>query len=205
MENIMVTKESLYLVAEYRATTPVPQYVVPETEEEHDILIEFIAGLELVSDSPLLDAPPISLELVATAALTATMMNFAANFMGNRPAGERETHIAFTCLDDGAFISLNDDMKQGDVVTGYMSYLPLTHAGVKESTAVFSKVLKDPDTLIMAFKAAISAMEIVKEVEKQAKIDVLQYEADKTSMDKLLEDISVIDTVGTDVGNNSTE
>jgi uncharacterized protein YnzC (UPF0291/DUF896 family) len=48
-------------------------------------------------------------------------------------------------------------------------------------------------------------MEIVKEVEKQAKIDVLQYEADKTSMDKLLEDISVIDTVGTDVGNNSTE
>jgi hypothetical protein len=204
MENIMVTKESLYLVAEYRATTPVPQHVVPETEEEHDILTDFIAGLEIISDSPLLDAPPITLELVATAALTATMMNFAANFMGNKPAG-RETHIAFTCLDDGAFISLSEDMKEGDPVTGYMSYLPLTPSGVKESTEVFSKVLKDPDTLILAFKAAISAMEIVKEVEKQAEIDVIQYEADKTLMDKLLEDISVIDTVGTDVGNNSTE
>ena len=200
----MVTKESLYLVAEYRATTPVPQHVVPETEEEHDILTDFIAGLEIISDSPLLDAPPITLELVATAALTATMMNFAANFMGNKPAG-RETHIAFTCLDDGAFISLSEDMKEGDPVTGYMSYLPLTPSGVKESTEVFSKVLKDPDTLILAFKAAISAMEIVKEVEKQAEIDVIQYEADKTLMDKLLEDISVIDTVGTDVGNNSTE
>ena len=193
----MVTKESLYLVAEYRATTPVPQHVVPETEEEHDILTDFIAGLELISDSPLLDAPPITLELVATAALTATMMNFAANFMGNKPAG-RETHIAFTCLDDGAFISLSEDMKEGDPVTGYMSYLPLTSNEVKESTEVFSKVLKDPDTLILAFKAAISAMEIVKEVEKQAEIDVLQYEADKTLMDKLLEDITVIDTVGTD-------
>ena len=200
----MVTKESLYLVAEYRATTPVPQHVVPETEEEHDILTDFIAGLEIISDSPLLDAPPITLELVATAALTATMMNFAANFMGNKPAG-RETHIAFTCLDDGAFISLSEDMKEGDPVTGYMSYLPLTPSGVKESTEVFSKVLKDPDTLILAFKAAISAMELVKEVEKQAEIDVIQYEADKTLMDKLLEDISVIDTVGTDVGNNSTE
>ena len=194
----MVTKESLYLVAEYRATTPVPQHVVPETEEEHDILTEFIVGLEIISDSPLLDAPPITLELVATAALTATMMNFAANFMGNRPAGERETQIAFTCLDDGAFISLSEDMKEGDPVTGYMSYLPLTSNEVKESTAVFSKVLRDPDTLILAFKAAISAMEIVKEVEKQAEIDVLQYEADKTLMDKLLEDIAVIDTVGTD-------
>lgn len=193
----MVTKESLYLVAEYRATTPIPQHVVPETEEEHDILTDFIAGLELISDSPLLDAPPITLELVATAALTATMMNFAANFMGNKPAG-RETHIAFTCLDDGAFISLSEDMKEGDPVTGYMSYLPLTSNEVKESTEVFSKVLKDPDTLILAFKAAISAMEIVKEVEKQAEIDVLQYEADKTLMDKLLEDITVIDTVGTD-------
>ena len=200
----MVTKESLYLVAEYRATTPIPQHVVPETEEEHDILTDFIAGLELISDSPLLDAPPITLELVATAALTATMMNFAANFMGNKPAG-RETHIAFTCLDDGAFISLSEDMKEGDPVTGYMSYLPLTSNEVKESTEVFSKVLKDPDTLILAFKAAISAMEIVKEVEKQAEMDVIQYEADKTLMDKLLEDISVIDTVGTDVGNNSTE
>ena len=193
----MVTKESLYLVAEYRATTPIPQHVVPETEEEHDILTDFIAGLELISDSPLLDAPPITLELVATAALTATMMNFAANFMGNKQAG-RETHIAFTCLDDGAFISLSEDMKEGDPVTGYMSYLPLTSNEVKESTEVFSKVLKDPDTLILAFKAAISAMEIVKEVEKQAEIDVLQYEADKTLMDKLLEDITVIDTVGTD-------
>ena len=193
----MVTKESLYLVAEYRATTPIPQHVVPETEEEHDILTNFIAGLEIISDSPLLDAPPITLELVATAALTATMMNFAANFMGNKPAG-RETHIAFTCLDDGAFVSLSEDMKEGDPVTGYMSYLPLTLSGVKESTEVFSKVLRDPDTLIMAFKAAISAMEIVKEVEKQAEIDVLQYEADKTSMDKMLEDIAVIDTVGTD-------
>ncbi len=201
----MVTKESLYLVAEYRATTPVPQHVVPETEEEHDILTEFIAGLEIISDSPLLDAPPITLELVATAALTATMMNFAANFMGNRPAGERETQIAFTCLDDGAFISLSEDMKEGDPVTGYMSYLPLTSNEVKESTAVFSKVLRDPDTLILAFKAAISAMEIVKEVEKQAEIDVLQYEADKTLMDKLLEDIAVIDTVGTDIGNNPTQ
>lgn len=201
----MVTKESLYLVAEYRATTPVPQHVVPETEEEHDILTEFIAGLEIISDSPLLDAPPITLELVATAALTATMMNFAANFMGNRPAGERETQIAFTCLDDGAFISLSEDMKEGDPVTGYMSYLPLTNNEVKESTEVFSKVLRDPDTLILAFKAAISAMEIVKEVEKQAEIDVLQYEADKTLMDKLLEDIAVIDTVGTDIGNNPTQ
>ena len=201
----MVTKESLYLVAEYRATTPVPQHVVPETEEEHDILTEFIAGLEIISDSPLLDAPPITLELVATAALTATMMNFAANFMGNRPAGERETQIAFTCLDDGAFISLSEDMKEGDPVTGYMSYLPLTSNEVKESTAVFSKVLRDPDTLILAFKAAISAMEIVKEVEKQAEIDVLHYEADKTLMDKLLEDIAVIDTVGTDIGNNPTQ
>ena len=193
----MVTKESLYLVAEYRATTPIPQHVVPKTEEEHDILIEFIAGLELISDSPLLDAPPITLELVATAALTATMMNFAANFMGGCDDG-REKNIAFTCLDDGAFVNLSDDMKEGDIVTGYMSYLPLTLSGVKESTAVFSKVLKDPDTLIMAFKAAISAMEIVKEVEKQAEIDVIQYEADKTLMDKLLEDIAVIDTVGTD-------
>ena len=201
----MITKESLYLVAEYRATTPVPQYVVPETEEEHKIITDFIAGLEIISDSPLLDAPPITLELVATAALTATMMNFAANFMGNRPAGERETHISFTCLDDGAFISLSEDMKEGDPVTGYMSYLPLTLSGVKESTEVFSKVLKDPDTLIMAFKAAISAMEIVKEVEKQARVDVLQYEADKTEMDKLLKDIPVIDTVGTDIGTNSTE
>mgnify|MGYP003682362001 FL=1 len=96
-------------------------------------------------------------------------------------------------------------MKEGDPVTGYMSYLPLTSNEVKESTEVFSKVLKDPDTLILAFKAAISAMELVKEVEKQAEIDVIQYEADKTLMDKLLEDISVIDTVGTDVGNNSTE
>lgn len=200
----MITKESLYLVAEYRATTPIPQNVVPETEEEHDILTDFIAGLEIISDSPLLDAPPITLELVATAALTATMMNFAANFMGNKPAG-RETHIAFTCLDDGAFISLSEDMKEGDLVTGYVSYLPLTRKEVKESTEVFSKVLKDPDTLILAFKAAISAMEIVKETEKQAEIDVIQYEADKTLMDKLLEDISVIDTVGTDVGNNSTE
>mgnify|MGYP006893410393 FL=1 len=200
----MVTKESLYLVAEYRATTPVPQHVVPETEEEHDILTEFIAGLEIISDSPLLDAPPITLELVATAALTATMLNFAANFMGNKPAG-RETQIAFTCLDDGAFISLSEDMKEGDPVTGYMSYLPLTPSGVKESTKVFSKVLRDPDTLILAFKAAISAMEIVKEVEKQAEIDVLQYEADKTLMDKLLEDIAVIDTVGTDIGNNPTQ
>ena len=200
----MVTKESLYLVAEYRATTPIPQHVVPGTEEENDILTDFIAGLEIISDSPLLDAPPITLELVATAALTATMMNFAANFMGNKPAG-RETHIAFTCLDDGAFISLSEDMKEGDPVTGYMSYLPLTSNEVKESTEVFSKVLKDPDTLILAFKAAISAMELVKEVEKQAEIDVIQYEADKTLMDKLPEDISVIDTVGTDVGNNSTE
>ena len=200
----MVTKESLYLVAEYRATTPIPQHVVPETEEEHDILTDFIAGLELISDSPLLDAPPITLELVATAALTATMMNFAANFMGGCDDG-REKNIAFTCLDDGAFVNLSDDMKQDDIVTGYMSYLPLTHAGVKESTEVFSKVLKDPDTLIMAFKAAISAMEIVKEVEKQAEIDVLQYEADKTEMDKLLQDIPVIDTVGTDIGTNSTE
>ena len=200
----MVTKESLYLVAEYRATTPVPQHVVPETEEEHDILTRFIEGLELVADSPLLDAPPISLELVATAALTATMMNFAANFMGGCVDG-REKNIAFTCLDDGAFVNISDDMKEGDIVTGYMSYLPLTLSGVKESTAVFSKVLKDPDTLIMAFKAAISAMEIVKEVEKQAEIDVLQYEADKTEMDKLLQDISVIDTVGTDIGTNSTE
>ena len=200
----MVTKESLYLVAEYRATTPIPQHVVPETEEEHDILIEFIAGLELISDSPLLDAPPITLELVATAALTATMMNFAANFMGGCDDG-REKNIAFTCLDDGAFVNLSDDMKQDDIVTGYMSYLPLTPTGVKESTEVFSKVLKDPDTLILAFKAAISAMEIVKEVEKQAEIDVLQYEADKTEMDKLLQDIPVIDTVGTDIGTNSTE
>jgi len=193
----MITKESLYLVAEYRATTPIPQHVVPETEEEHDILTDFIAGLEIISDSPLLDAPPITLELVATAALTATMMNFAANFMGNKPEG-REKQIAFTCLDDGAFVSLSEDMKEGDPVTGYMSYLPLTRNEVKESTEVFNKVLRDPDTLIMAFKAAISAMEIVKEVEKQARVDVLQYEADKTSMDKLLEDIAVIDTVGTD-------
>ena len=194
----MITKESLYLVAEYKATTPVPQHVVPETEEENERLSDFVEGLELVSDSPILDAPPITLELVATAALTATMMNFASNFMNNRQSGERDTHIAFTCLDDGAFINLSDDMRQGDIVTGYMSYSLLTYDEVKQSTEVFSQVLRDPDTLIMAFKAAISAMEIVREVKKQAKVDVLQYEADKTEMDKLLEDITVIDTVGMD-------
>ena len=194
----MITKESLYLVAEYRATTPVPQHVVPETKEENERLNDFVEGLELVSDSPVLDAPPITLELVATAALTATMMNFASNFMNNRQSGERETHIAFTCLDDGAFINLSDDMRQDDIVTGYMSYSLLTYDDVKQSTEIFSKVLRDPNTLIMAFKAAISAMEIVREVRKQAKVDVLQYEADKTEMDKLLEDITVIDTVGMD-------